>query len=293
MNKRLVLLLPLLLLAACAGSREVRLTSEPSIERAMDAISLTPEGKALLKFLRKNPVSFEYSNTAGLCHKFSLRAGKIFLPQAYKGSDLILALAIARAGHIYRLYTLSGLDEIISEEEELGALFQARLAVQSNLATYDFDSAGGAPEIKNDFCTYVLQNSDYAREKARIKALTPDPNCLRPLDTLQNQRVWLEKTRQAINDESFYQLLYERDWARVKKGALTAAEAMKNDSVVRAMPIYEVYRYQRTFYDKQSDIFTRFGKLYSEGISEDAAWRSAHQPEIDRMRHEFSDCNMP
>jgi len=294
MKKHIILLASLWFLCGCAWSRrEASLTSEPSIERALDIIGSVPQGATLLKFLYKNPVRLEYSNTPGLCHKFSLKTGKIFIPPDYRESDLVLALAIARAAHIYRLYSLSGMDEIVSEEEELGALFQARLAVETDLVTADFDKAPSARQIKTDFCTYILEGSAYAMEQARKKALSPDPDCQHPLDTLENQRVWLEKTRQAINDETFYQLLYERDLARVRKGFIPVSEAMRNDAAVRAMPIYEVYRFQRTFYDKQSYIFTRFGIIYDEEVRGDAAWRASHQPDIDRAREEFSACNMP
>lgn len=292
---KLRLLLPLLLpLCACAASRpDLRLTSEPSLERALDLIASTGEGRLLMKFLHKHPVKFEYSNTAGLCHKFSLKKGLIYLPPDYRGSDLVLALALARAAHIYRLYTLSGMDEIISEEEELGALFQARLGLQLELAGADFKKAGGAPGMKNEFCTYVLESSRYTMSQARREALAPDADCQRPLETMENQRVWLEKTRKALNDETFYQLLHERDMARVRKGAMPMSEAMKNDATVRGLPTYEIYRFQRTFYDKQTDIFDRFARLYAEEIKYDALWRAAHQAEIDRAREEFSDCNLP
>lgn len=293
MNTKPLLLAPLLLLAACSGNRrEARLTSEPSIERALDIVASTGEGKPLIKFLYKNPARFEYANTPGTCHKFSLKTGQIFLPLDYKGSDLVLALALARAAYIYRLYTATGMDEVISEEEELGAIFQARLALELSLVNGDFEKAGGAPEIKSDFCTYVLENSGYAMTQARRKALSPDPDCQRPRETLENQRVWLEKTLRAINEQTFYQLLYERDMARVKKGVMPVSAAMKNDAVLRAMPTYEVYRYQRTFYDKQSDSFSRFGKAYTAEVRKDAAWRAAHREDLDRAREEFSACNL-
>lgn len=293
MKKRTLLLASLWLLAACSGNRrEARLTSEPSIERALDIVASTREGRPLIRFLYKNPARFEYANTPGTCHKFSLKTREIFLPLDYKGSDLVLALAIARAAYIYRTYVLTGIDEVISEEEELGAIFQARLALEMNLVNADFEKAGGAPEIKSDFCTYVLENSGYAMSQARRKALTQDVDCQRPRETLENQRVWLEKTLRAINDETFYQLLYERDMTRVKKGAMPASVAMKNDAVLRAMPTYEVYRYQRSFYDRQNDSFTRFGKFYSAEVRHDASWRAAHQADLDRAREEFSACNL-
>jgi len=294
MIRRPLLLLPLCLLAACAGKRkDIRLTTEPSIERAFDIIQGTRQGKPLMKFLYKNPVRFEYSNTPGLCHKFSLQTGKIFLPMDYKASDAMLALALGRAAQIYRIGALTGLQEIISEEEELGALFQARLALEINMVDADFGKERYAAGVKADFCAYVLENSRYAMTQARKEALSPDQDCQRPLETMENQRVWLEKTRKAINEENFYQLVYERDMARVRKGAMPMSEVMRNDSRLRAMPSYEVYRYQRTFYDRQSDIFRRFEKLYAAEIAADAAWRAAHQADLDRAREEFSYCGLP
>ena len=294
MNKRPLFLVLPLLLAACAGRRpEIRLSSEPSMERALDILASTPQGKPLVKFLYKNPVRFEYSNTAGLCAKFAFKNNKILLPVDYRGSDQVLALAMARAAFIYRMYAETGLEEIISEEEELAALYQARVALEINLTNADFDKANSAAEIKNDFCTYVLESSRYAMAQARAEVLTPDANCQRPLETLENQRVWLEKTRQAINDENFYQLMYDRDLQRVKKGSMSYSEAMKNDAVIRGLPTYDVYRYQRTFYDRQSDLFSNFEKAYAREVRKDADWRAANQGAIDAAREEFSACGLP
>lgn len=292
--KKLLALSAILIFSACLARRpEPSLTSEPSIERAFDLLNTLEEGRDLVRFLLKNPVRFEYSNTPGLCHKFALQRGYIYLPEDYRGSDLVVALAVGRAAYIYKLYLDSGLEEIISEEEELGALFQARLGVAMNLRSEEFEKAGSARAIRNTFCTYLLENSRYAMSQARAQALAPDAACQRPLETLQNQRVWLEKTREAINDQTFYQLLHERDLARVRKGSMTMAEAMKRDARVRGLPTYEVYRFQRTFYDRQNEIFDRFMKIYRSEIAADAAWRERHQLDIERTRYEFSDCNLP
>ena len=255
MKKHLLLFSCVALLAGCAGSRkELMLTSEPSIERAFDIISGTRQGKPLLKYLYKHPVRFEFSNTAGFCHKFSLKKGLIFLPVEMKSSDLILALAAARAAYIYRLYKETGLGEIISEEEELAALFQSRLALEVNVVEGDFAKGKAGGPIKADFCTYIMENSRYAMAQARREALTPDENCQRPLETIENQRIWLEKIRQSMDDDNFHQLLYDRDMQRVRRGSMAISEAMKNDATIRALPAYETYRFQRTFYDDQKAV---------------------------------------
>lgn len=283
----------LALLCGCASTRpDVRLTSEPSIERAMDLLNATPEGRELVGFLNGHPVDFEYSNTPERCDKFLLHEGRIYIPSDYRDHDLIAALDIARAAYIYRLYKESGLDEVIAEEEELGALFQARLAVELKVTNAKFAKAGGVPEIKNDLCAYLLEGSSYAMELARKEALTEDTACQRPLETLENQKVWLEKTRQAIDDQTFYQLLYEKDLARVRKGSMTMAEAMKRDAEVRALPLYEVYRYQRSFYDNQSEVFSRFKQLFESAVRADADWRRTRKSEVDASREEFSACGL-
>lgn len=293
MRKTLLLAAAAALLTACAGNRrEIRLTSEPSIERAFDILSGTKLGKPLVKFLYKNPVLFEYANTAGLCHKFSLDRGLILLPVEMRGSDLVLAMAIARAAYVYRLYTITGLEEIVSEEEELGALFQARLGVEIALMNADFEKAPGALELKKEFCTYIMDGSRMAMANARTKVLSSDPDCQRPLDTMGGQKIWLDRMRQALNNDTFHQLLHDRDLQRVRRGVMTMSDAMKRDARIRAMPAYEAFRYQRTFYDAQSGIFDAFEKTWREELKLDADWREANKEEIDRAREEFSTCNM-
>ncbi|MBI4802467.1 MAG: hypothetical protein HY796_08090 [Elusimicrobia bacterium] len=285
--------LAFLLAAACLPKTYVKLTSEPSIERALDVLNSAPEGKSLMHFLYKRPVRFEYSNRPGLCHKFSLKTGEIFLPLEFKNSDAFLALALARAAYIYRLYGLSGMEEIVSEEEELGALFQARLGLAINLADNDFEQNKYAKQLRSEFCTYIMEGSVSAALLARTAALSSDPQCQHPLETLQTQRAWLEKTKEAIDGENFFALMYERDMQLVKKGLIPITRAMKNDANLRALPRYEIYRYQRTFYDKQSGIFTKLEKLYRNALKEDAAWRASFQTDINKAREEFSACNLP
>lgn len=293
MRTGLTLLAAALALSGCAGNRDVRLTSEPSIERAIDLLNSTEDGKTLVKFLYTRPVSIEYSNTAGLCHKFSLDSGKIFLPPAYRASDAVLALAVGRAAYIYQLYAETGMPELISEEEELAALEQGRLAVELKVPSAKFDKVKETAGLKADICAYLLGGTGYAMEQARKEALSPDKDCGRPLETLEGQRTWLENIRQSMDDETFYQLLYERDLLRVHKGAMTMAEAMKNDAVLRSLPTYEVYRYQRTFYDRQSDIFSRMSSIYKSDIKKEEEWRRAMAPELDQQREEFSACALP
>ena len=273
--------------------QDAGLTSEPSIERALETLRNTPSGNQVTDFLHKKSVLFEYSNTPGRCHKFSLRTGRIFLPRELKDSDTLLILALARAAYIYRLSDLSGLEELVSEEEEMGALFQARVAVELGLTNADLARDKFARELRSDLCAYLMEGSGAAALAARNEALSLEPDCQRPLETLQSRKVWLDDIREAINNDSFFQLLYERDRARVRKGIITMNTAMKNEAAIKALPTYEIYRYQRSFYDKQSGVFSRIEKLYRDSLREDEAWRRAGREAIDRAREEFSGCGLP
>jgi len=288
----LILLLPL---AGCvtAGKEKPKLTSEPSIERALDVLAGAAASEPLTGFLYRNPVRFEYSSTAGACHKFSLKNGLIFLPREFKDSDNLLALSLARAAYIYRLYVMTGMEEILAEEEETAALFQARIGLAIKLKNSDFERAKAAEELRSDFCTYIMEGSPAAVLSARTAALSTRPECQRPLETLQSQRIWLDETRAAINDESFFQLMKDRDLVKVRKGALTMNAAMKNDADLRALPTDAIYRYQRSFYDRQNGMFSLVSKLYRKALEDDAAWRAANQELIEQARREFSACNLP
>lgn len=282
------------LFTACSGTRgEVRLTREPSIERAFDILNATELGKPLVEFLYKNPVLFEYSDSAALCHKFDFKKRVIYLSNGMRDSDLMLVLATARAAYIYRLHTITGLDTRLSEEEELAALFQARLGLQMNLVPDDFKKSEYATELKDYFCTYIMDEADDTRAKARKEALTKNPDCQRPLETLAVQQLWLDELKQAINDNTFARLLYARDLRRVRAGEITMNEAMKNDAGTRGMLPYDLYRFQQFYFDRQNTMLTNFVKYYSSELIEDGLWRQSNKGDLNRARTGFSDCNLP
>jgi hypothetical protein len=293
----LKILFPLLaiFLISCASNKkknDIILSSEPSIERAMDILNETPDGKALVKFLYKYPVRIEYSNTAGLCHKFALERNRIYIARDFKKSDILLALEVGRAALIYKISHLSKLKEIITEEEEVAALLQARVALQLNLVNDDFLKFPFSSKIKSEFCTYIMDGQEPAIRNARHAALVMDPDCQLPLETLLSQKNWLQKIKDSTGKGNFFQVLYERDLEKVKKGALTMTEAMRNDSINRGLNTYDIYRYQRTFYEDASEIISKFEKLYKQELGKDTNWRKNNADAIERASMEFSECNL-
>ncbi len=296
MRRLSALLAASLALAACSGNRRagIALTTEPAIERAFDVLAAAKEGKQLIAFLEKNPVSFEFANVDAPCPRYEFDRGRIYLRREFKGSDTMLALAVARAAQVYRFHRLTGLDAPTAEQEELSALFQARIGLQVRLVDPDFLSDDpGVKEIKSSFCAYLHEGQRYAAQKARAASLMSEQWCGRPFETLGSLETWLNRTRQAVKDETLFTLLHERDLQRVRRGRITMADAMRNDARFRAMPIYEINRFQRMFYDTEKEKVSRAARLYRRLISEDAQWREKHSGEIVRAREAFAACGMP
>ena len=295
--KPLKILLPLLaiFLVSCASNKpkkEVILSTEPSIERALDILVSTPDGKSLVKFLYDHPVRIEYSNTAGLCHKFAFEKNRIYIARDFKESDILLALEVARSALIYKMYFVSKLKEIIAEEEEVAALLQSRVALQLNLVTDDFLKYPFSAKIKSEFCTYIMDGQEPAMRKARHAALIMDPDCQLPLETLHSQKTWLRKIKDSTGKGKFFQALYERDLEKVKKGTITMAQAMKADALNRGLNTHDLYRYQRTFYEDATEIVSKIEKMYLQEIRKDAGWRKRNADIIERASMEFSECNL-
>ena len=294
MIKYLFPLIVLLLISCGSKNRksEVILTSEPSIERAMDILCETKEGKKLVNFLYTHPIRLEYSNTAGLCHKFAFKKNRIYIARDFKASDIFLALEVVRAALIYKIYVTSKLTEIISEEEELAALLQSRIALQLNLVNDDFSKFPFSSKIKSEFCTYIMDGQKAAMRKARFAALISDTDCQLPLETLSTQKAWLKKIKDSTGKGNFFQILYEHDMEKVKQGALSMMEAMNNDAKNRGLETYDLYRYQRRFYEDSSKIISNFEKIYRQEIKKDANWRERNSELLESAAMEFSECNL-
>lgn len=293
--KKLLYILPFALMLSGCFFSSPSLTGEESIQRSLNLISHYPEGKRLVKFLRSNPVQFEFADTAGMCHHFNLKNPKkrmIFIPDEYAASEKLLAMAVVRAANIYRMYLESGMEEIISEEEEVAMLRQMHLGVLMNLTKEEFDLVPEAKELKKEFCTYILENSEEALAITRHFAQSPMPACQRPLENIVKQGIWLANLRQAIAEDKFHQLVSDRDRKRVAQGVMTDAQASKNSAILRSLPDYELSRYERTFYDNKKANFNFFNQIYLKELYNDTAFRREFEARIYDIATDFAECDL-
>ena len=114
--------------------------------------------------------------------------------------------------------------------------------------------------------------------------------CELPLESIISQRAWFSSIKDAMQNDTFFDLMYRKDMIRVKKGAITQAEAIKNDATLRSKPIYEVYRDQRSYYDISMEKIDKFDAYYKKEISKDTQWRLKHKDDIENARYELNSC---
>jgi hypothetical protein len=113
------------------------------------------------------------------------------------------------------------------------------------------------------------------------------------VETLRSLRTWLDETRAAVDSETFFQLMKARDLEKVRKGALTINEAMRNDADLRAMPAYETYRYQRNMFEHQAGTFSQLDAMYRKALRDDAQWRDSNEALLQKAREDFASCGLP
>ena len=271
------------------------LSSEQSIQTSFKTIASYQEGQKLVNFLAKHPIQFEYADTAGMCHHFSLRNGKrrlIFVPEEFRASKKLLAMALYRAANIYRMYVQTGVEEIIAEEEEVAMLRQMHMGVLMDLTKEEFDLVPQATELKQEFCTYVLENSEEALAKTRYFVQTPMPACQRPLENIVKQEIWLKNMRHAISDDTFHHLMADRDKRRVAQGRITDSQAARTSANLLGMPNYEMTRYERTFFDDRNSNFTAFNQIYLKELYNDISFRRDHADRIYKIATDFAECDL-
>lgn len=284
-----------LFLAGCSAPIKkptVNFTIEPSVERAVDILSTTKEGKKLVRFIEKNHVTAAYFNFKGPWSKLMPKKRRILIPSSAQASDIVVALLLARQAHIYMTYHKLGLSDILVEQEELASLVQAHLALEIGFGNSDAESSGSGAAVLAELCPYLLTGSHRTMEVARRNALEPNPEYARPLESIASVTDWIGRTQKAVIDGSIAQLRYKRDLERVRKNAITTAEAMKNDADFRALAPYEVFRVQRKLYQNQMRMLSDAENMYRSGIKADASWRRKHNKEIQKGLNDFSSCTL-
>jgi len=280
------------LLNSCVKKNLKEITTEPSIERIIDTIEKTRNFSYLAKYIQKNPAKIEYIEDKDInCILYDFKNQKIMIPRNYKNSEIFLTLQVLKAIYIWKIHNEYKLDELLVEEEILGTLNQIYYIMESN---YPYDLLGKDKffnnNLKKEFCLYITMNTQITTHYITNKNSIINNKCELPLESIISQRAWFSSIKEAMQNDNFFDLMYQRVMLKVKRGKLTYAESIKNDATLRSKPIYEVYRDQRSFYDISMEKIDKFETYYKNEINKDTQWRLKHKDDIENAKYELNSC---
>jgi len=279
-----------LLFSGCAYSlKSPAISSEPSLERAVEILEANKESAAVINFIEKKGVRFEYSNLAGYCDTYNLKHKVIFIPEEYRASDKLLALAVAKAAMVYYIYSKTDINEILTEEDEAGALFQFRIAALLGLKESDFVTPA-SEKTKCEYSAYLVEGTKYALNRVRAGAAERNVACQRPYNSIAKEKSRLGRLRAESGKNTFYELLFDRNKERAMQGIITFPDMMKQDSQIRSVPHIELARYSDAFFNEADKSFSAIQKEYSKLLKKDAEMRDRDAARILRLRDDFLDC---
>lgn len=280
---------------SCSGGQVAKeITLEPSIERILEEFEASKEYAPLVKFIKKHRARIEFEeNSPGNCVKYDFSRGRITIPRKYRESELFLKLETLKALYIWKMHLTYKLEEYLEEEEVLASLQQMHYILGSvdNLTNKTFESDKRIKQkFTKEFCAYAILNTQMMVNIVNLRCQVMDTECGFPLETVATQRAWSQKVKESMQNEKFFDLMYEKDLLKVKRGLMKMAEATRNNAMLRSKPLYEIYRDQRSYYDISLDKLDKFEKFFKSEMENDKAWRQKHFEEIENARYEFPSC---
>jgi len=284
----------LIFLGGCATSAgKPELYFEPSLERAMEIVGQTREGRGLLSYLDKNPVSVKYSDSiSGPWPKFNPAEKEILIPENVRRSDVLAGLLIARGLAEYRVYDSLNLSETLAETEEIAAVTQAHIALELGLEQGALLGSAAGKAALSEVCVYVAQGPEKFSGKILAESLSPNAEYQRPLETIDGAKKWLGRVKDAMAEGTLPQLLYERDMERVKKKTLTQARADANSARVRSADPESLWRMQRQFFASAGKTLDEAAALGQKTLEEDLMWRRRNSALISQRLAELTWCRV-
>ncbi len=263
----------------------------PSMERALELLSETDEGKKLADFINENPIPVVYARLNGPWPKYDPAANQIYIPEAVKENDVIVALNMARAIDTYRSCKKLELSEITAEIEQMAALREMELAVELGLNDNEGTDTLSGRMILEELCSFMVEGRDRMLEKAKRNAMSYNPEYGRPYKSIEQSEKWLRQVKAAVEKGNLHQLLQKRDRDRVRRGEITVAEADQNALAVTSADSRVLYRQYNESYLREMETLRQIQRLYDKRMSDDDTWRKRNAKAISAQLARTSYCS--
>lgn len=289
MSKHIIVLLIGCLFINSCSRLEIKDGTEKTILTTLNKIR--KNNSELISYYKKNPVKIYYNSDRNLkCSLYDFKNSIIYIPLQFESSPLTLELELVKALNIWKMHNSYSLNDITLEELILGDMASLKYFISNNPVNDFFNDKILSNYIKNIFCNFILINFKTTLNLIHDKYIAINTKCLYPPDTINEQKIWLNKMQQAIADGTYIDFVYESDLEKVKKGFIRMQDANRNALILRSKNMYEIYREQRGYINMSLKNLDRFEKFYNKETENWLKWEKDNKKYIEKLKYEFTSC---
>ncbi|NLH39350.1 MAG: hypothetical protein GX445_04720 [Elusimicrobia bacterium] len=268
MIKKIVFLLPLLVIYSCSINLK-KVSDDSNIQKALLNIKISDK-EYLLSFLSKYPAVISYNpNRDANCIKIIKRnTNIIMIPLKYTDSPEMTEISIIKGLYIYNIMQKYNLNDYFYELEQLSEYSKMEYLL-SYIPTEKINNDELLKkEILPKLCGYMTSPQEFDNiideETSR-----QDISCGYPvekLEALKNYYAKLKASLSSIDSDEYFNLYYEKEMERVRRGEITREEAEKNYYYIFSEPQQNLYRIQRKETYENIYSLSKFESFYKKEI---------------------------
>lgn len=263
---------------------------EPSIERGLELLGKTRDGKELLAFMEKNPVDIRYAPLNGPWPRYEPYDQVILIPDTARLNDKVISILAGRGLTIHKIFADTRITDMLVEVEEVAALSQSRFALEMGVDQEAFRKSAAGRGILREVCAYLVEGQAKLLEYSRRQALGVNESYGRPYDTIAQAKRWLAKTNDGVTEGNLAQVIEKRNTDRVRRKMITQAEANRQNAKARALDASSALRMQREYFFTAERTLNDMQHLKDRSVNDDLIWRRANEDLLLRNVNGLTEC---
>jgi|GEM_PF-2272966 len=263
---------------------------EPSIERGMELLGKTPDGRKLLAFMEKQPVDIRYAPLNGPWPRYVPSEKVILIPDSARHNDKVVGILVGRGLTEHKVFAETSISDMLSEVTEVSALAQARFALELGVDQDAFRKSAPGRGILREVCAYLVEGQAKIIEYSRRQALGVNESYGRPYDTVAQAKHWLAKTNEGVTEGNLAQVIEKRNAERVRRKMMTQAEAYRQNARVRALDASSALRMQREYFFTVERTLNDMQALKDRSVNDDLIWRRDNENLLLKNVNDLTEC---
>jgi len=264
----------------------------PSMERAIEILNETADGRELSDYLHAHPIPITYAQLPAPWPQYDPQVKQLFLPKELKDNDYLVALALMRGIETYRLCETLRLDEIMLEVDQIAAIREMQMIIELGLENKEGENSASGRQMLDEACSYMIGGPRALAEKVKSDALSPlRPDYGRYYRPASVKLSWLRQIKTALDANTLPQVMQKFDRDRVRRGEITMADADKNAMEFRSMDLRQMYRKYDDLYLHGTKSLDNLEKEYEKRLAAAADWHDKYRKAVARQLARTTYCN--